>query len=305
MQYESLARFPWLQPLQFGGDFTLMQFLVARAFHKAQPVWQQQQQQERMQVMLPQSFGRLAARHQQQAQQQQQQQQHHQEQQQQQQQQQRIAKTLHEAAVWIRQCAQDAASVDWDRVRVSPTPNLDPCDTLGGVNAPLGPACSMPQSSRRNYGRSSLSSEGHAAVIRAAVETKLEPETLGSSPASSKGDLASSEGDLLSDKGRAGHVDGRDLVGAVPINEGKGAAGEVPQQGKCLSIVCAPGTNAFQRAIPAGISLQCKYTFAALRQQNMQKSCPLSPALCEHICQVTVTEERLQLPHCQSVKAQK
>ena len=274
LQYEALAMFPWLQPNQAGGNFTIMQYLVAVSFFELRPIWQQQQQQA-MHAINPFSCGYIAEgqlqlqqqltgqlqRQQQQQQQGQQQQQHGLQQQQQSQQQQpshhQVARhhadknrlqlqgrtALHQAATHTsigQQPAPKATSQNWHGMSLPHSP--DPSYALHGFSQPVAPACSMPQSSRRH---DTMLATLPVPLMHAAVHgagAGLGSQVLSSSP-SVLGEMSP-----LVSMGKAVVVPRKDAAENLPFGRGSR-----PHMKEPLSIVFAPDTHASQKVSPSGI----------------------------------------------------
>ncbi|KAL0020687.1 hypothetical protein WJX77_000534 [Trebouxia sp. C0004] len=269
-EYEALAMFPWLQPIQAGGTFTVMQYLVAFSFFELRPIWEQQQQQEarainpsscgysaeselQLQFQQQQQLQLLTGQLQWQQQQQAQQQQNHSRQQQPSQQQvacyqaenrlQLLGRaTLHQAATHSsigQQSAASATSLNCLGITLPLSP--DPSYALHGLSQPVAPACPMPQSSRRHDSVLSTVPEPlrHAAMLgaRAGIRSSSTPSEL-------------EERLSLTLKGEAAAVHGNDAADNLPFGRGKG-----PQVKEPLSVVFAPDTHASQKVSPSGVVL--------------------------------------------------
>jgi len=265
LQYEALAMYPWLQPIEPGGNFTIIQYLVAVSFFELRPIWEQQQQRE-MQATNPFSSGYSAESQQQQQQQQltgqlqRQQQQQGQQQQKQSQQQQpsqpQVARyhadtsrlqlqgrtTPHQAATHTsigQQSAPSATLGNWHRISLPYSP--EPSYALHGFSQPVAPACSMPQFSRRHDSMLTLPEAlMHAAMHGAGAS--IRSQVLSSSPSELEERLSF----VL--KGEAVIVHGKDAADNLPFGRGKRAQVKEP-----LSIVFAPDTHASQKVSPSGI----------------------------------------------------
>ena len=284
VQHEALAMFPWLQPIQAGGNFTIMQYLVAVSFLELCPIWEQQQQRE-LQATNPFSCGYIAEGQLQlqqqltvQLQRQQQQQQGQQQQQQSQQQQpsqHQVARhhadnsrlqlqgrmPPHQAATHTsigQQPAPNATFGNWHGISLPHSP--DPSYALCGFSQPVAPACSMPQSSRCHDSMLSTLPEPlmHAAMHGAG----LGPHVLGSSPSDLGERLPlvlegkavvvrkkdATDNLPLVFKGEAVVVHRKDAADSLPFSKGKRAQEKEP-----LSVVFAPDTHASQKVSPLGI----------------------------------------------------
>jgi len=265
LQYEALAMYPWLQPIQAGGNFTIMQYLVAVSFLELRPIWEQQLQRE-MQATNPFSCGYIAEGQLQlqqhltgqlQRQQQQQGQQQQQQSQQQQPSQHQFARhhtdnsrlqgrmLMHQAATHTslgQQPAPNATFGNWHGISLPHSP--DPSYALHGFNQPVAPACSMPQSSRRHDSMLSTLPEPlmHAAMHGAGAG--VGSQVLSSSPS----DLGERLPLVL--KGEAVVVNRKDAADNLPFGRGKRAQVKEP-----LSVVFAPDTHASQKVSPSGIIL--------------------------------------------------
>lgn len=275
LQYEALAMYPWLQPIEPGGNFTIIQYLVAVSFFELRPIWEQQQQRE-MQATNPFSSGysaesqrqlqlqqqqQLLLTGQQQRQQQLGQQQQKQSQQQQRQQQQQPSQhqvacyhadtsrlqlqgrtTPHQAATHTsigQQSAPSATLGNWHRISLPYSP--EPSYALHGFSQPVAPACSMPQFSRRHDSMLTLPEAlMHAAMHGAGAS--IRSQVLSSSPSELEERLSF----VL--KGEAVIVHGKDAADNLPFGRGKRAQVKEP-----LSIVFAPDTHASQKVSPSGI----------------------------------------------------
>ncbi len=286
LQYEALAMFPWLQPIQAGGNFTLMQYLVANSFFELHLIWEQQQQRE-LQATNPFSCGYIAEGQLQlqqqltgQLQRQQQQQQGQQQQQQSQQQQPsqyKVARyhadnsrlqlqgrmTPHQTATQPsigQQPLPNATFGNWHGISLPHSP--DPSYALHGFIQPVAPACSMPQSSRRHDSMLSTLPEPlmHAAMHGAGAG--LGPQGLSSSPSElgEKLPLVSKGKPVIVHRkvgerlplvlmGEAVVVNRKDAADNLPFSRGKR-----PQVKEPLSIVFAPDTHASQKVSPSGIN---------------------------------------------------
>ncbi len=257
--------YPWLQPIEPGGNFTIIQYLVAVSFFELRPIWEQQQQRE-MQATNPFSSGYSAESQQQQQQQQltgqlqRQQQQQGQQQQKQSQQQQpsqpQVARyhadtsrlqlqgrtTPHQAATHTsigQQSAPSATLGNWHRISLPYSP--EPSYALHGFSQPVAPACSMPQFSRRHDSMLTLPEAlMHAAMHGAGAS--IRSQVLSSSPSELEERLSF----VL--KGEAVIVHGKDAADNLPFGRGKRAQVKEP-----LSIVFAPDTHASQKVSPSGI----------------------------------------------------
>ncbi len=281
LQYEALAMFPWLQPIQAGGNFTIMQYLVALSFFELCPIWEQQQQRE-MQATNPFSCGYIAEgqlwlqQHltgQLQRQQQQQGQQQQQQSQQQQPSQYQFAHhhtdnsrlqgrmLMHQIATHTslgQQPAPNAIFGNWHGISLPHSP--DPSYALHGFSQPVAPACSMPQSSRRHDSMLSTLPEPlmHAAMHGAGLGLQVlssSPSDLGERlPLVSKGEAVIVHRKVgerlpLVLKGEAVVVDRKDAADNLPFGRGKRAQLKEP-----LSVVFAPDTHASQKVSPSGIN---------------------------------------------------
>jgi len=275
--------YPWLQPIQAGGNFTIMQYLVAVSFLELRPIWEQQLQQE-MQATNPFSCGYIAEGQLQlqqhltgqlQRQQQQQGQQQQQQSQQQQLSQHQVARhhtdnsrlqgrmLMHQAATHLsigQQPAPNATFGNWHGISLPHSP--DPSYALCGFSQPVAPACSMPQSSRCHDSMLSTLPEPlmHAAMHGAGAG--LGSQVLSSSPSElgerlplvSKGKAVivhrkNRERLPLVLKGEAVVVNRKDAADSLPFGRGKRAQVKEP-----LSVVFAPDTPASQKVSPSGIN---------------------------------------------------